>query len=57
MDGEDNGECGPRDIRVTTHEADSRNIKYFYGCYDPLQYPLMFPFGELGWHQGILKKK
>ena len=36
VDGEDNGECGPRDIRVTTHEADSRNIKYFYVCYDRL---------------------
>ncbi|KAK9688716.1 hypothetical protein RND81_09G006000 [Saponaria officinalis] len=26
---------------------------HYYGCYDPLQYPLLFPRGESGWHQGI----
>nr|GMD96753.1 uncharacterized protein LOC109176597 [Ipomoea batatas] len=24
-----------------------------YGCYDPLQYPLLFPHGDIGWHEGI----
>ncbi|XP_074296881.1 uncharacterized protein LOC141627538 [Silene latifolia] len=34
----------------TTHQ-----IKHFYGCYDPLQYPLLLPKGESGWHQGLKK--
>ncbi|KAL6584876.1 hypothetical protein OROMI_004165 [Orobanche minor] len=42
-----------RDIRVYTKCQESRSIHYYYGCYDPLQYPLLFPFGELGWHVGI----
>lgn len=28
-------------------------MQYYFGCYDPLQYPLLFPYGETGWHQGI----
>ena len=24
----------------------SHQIKYYYGCYDPLQYPIIFPFGD-----------
>ncbi|KAL6552902.1 hypothetical protein OROHE_008266 [Orobanche hederae] len=42
-----------RDIRVYTKCQESRSIHYYYGCYDPLQYPLLFPFGEPGWHVGI----
>jgi hypothetical protein len=30
-------------------------IYHYYGCYDPLQYPLLFPNGECGWHQGLRK--
>ncbi|GKB77469.1 hypothetical protein Tco_0944364 [Tanacetum coccineum] len=55
VDGEGNGEQNPRDIKVKTHSNQSRKIAYYYNCYDALQYPLMFPFGELGWHQEILK--
>uniref|UniRef100_A0A453CJW6 ATP-dependent DNA helicase n=1 Tax=Aegilops tauschii subsp. strangulata TaxID=200361 RepID=A0A453CJW6_AEGTS len=28
----------------------------YYGCYDPLSYPLFFPRGEIGWHPEIPKK-
>nr|KAJ0210749.1 hypothetical protein LSAT_V11C400209270 [Lactuca sativa] len=56
VEGEDNGEQGQRNIEVKTHSDQSRTVQYYYGCYDPLQYPLMFPFGELGWHQHIPKK-
>ncbi|KAL4559204.1 hypothetical protein LXL04_031338 [Taraxacum kok-saghyz] len=56
IDGEENGEQGPRNIQVKTHSNECKSIEFYYGCYDPLQYPLMFPFGELGWHQGIAKK-
>ncbi|XP_024315925.1 uncharacterized protein LOC100821537 isoform X4 [Brachypodium distachyon] len=31
------------------------HIEPFYGCYDPLSYPLFFPRGELGWHPHIPK--
>lgn len=37
----------------------NNNSKYaiqpYYGCYDPLSYPLFFPRGELGWHPKIPK--
>ena len=39
------------------HSDCSKSVQYYYGCYDPLQYPLMFPFGELDRHQHIPKKK
>ncbi|XP_031127556.1 uncharacterized protein LOC116029649 [Ipomoea triloba] len=39
--------------RVYAHCGRSQNIQYYYGCYDPLQYPLLFPFGDVGWHEGI----
>nr|XP_043618624.1 uncharacterized protein LOC122590484 [Erigeron canadensis] len=47
IDGGEDGDHGHRNIEVKTHNNHSRKIHYYYGCYDPLQYPLMFPFGEL----------
>lgn len=35
-------------ILVTAKSAKSYRIAHFYGCYDPLQYPLLFPRGECG---------
>ncbi|XP_058222040.1 uncharacterized protein LOC131332039 [Rhododendron vialii] len=52
---EPDGELAERDIRVHTHYGHSQKIQYYYGCYDPVQYPLLFPLGEPGWHQGIKK--
>ena len=26
-------------------------IRAYYGCYDPLSYPLFFPRGESGWNR------
>ncbi|GER39179.1 DNA helicase homolog [Striga asiatica] len=43
------------DIVIHAHSGDRHRIKHFYGCYDPLQYPLLFPRGETGWHQNINK--
>ena len=40
---------------VHSHVGISQKIKKFYGCYDPLQYPLLFTNGDVGWHHGILK--
>ena len=33
----------------------SQCIYHYYGCYDPLQYPLLFSFGDCGWHQALKK--
>ncbi|GAA0162829.1 hypothetical protein LIER_18840 [Lithospermum erythrorhizon] len=41
------------DIKVYTKSGRSHNVQYYYGCYDPLQYVLMFPRGEPGWHSNI----
>ena len=40
-------------IQVYTHSNSSRRIHHDFGCYDALQYPLLFPFGQNGWHYGI----
>ncbi|XP_071913897.1 uncharacterized protein [Coffea arabica] len=40
-------------IQVYTHSHTSHRINHYYGCYDPLQYPILFPRGECGWHHGI----
>ncbi|GER43330.1 replication protein A 70 kDa DNA-binding subunit A [Striga asiatica] len=55
LDVEDNQEPSERDIRIYNRSGIPHKIQYYFGCYDPLQYPLLFPFGELGWHQGIEK--
>ncbi|GAA0158473.1 hypothetical protein LIER_38660 [Lithospermum erythrorhizon] len=41
------------EIKVYTKSGRSRRVKYYYGCYDPLQYMLIFPNGEPGWHCNI----
>ncbi|XP_072087417.1 uncharacterized protein [Arachis hypogaea] len=38
-----------RDIKIQTHAGNFRRIQEFVGYYDPLQYPLLFPFGTHGW--------
>ncbi|GAA0162476.1 hypothetical protein LIER_18562 [Lithospermum erythrorhizon] len=43
-----------RDIRVYAKSSLSHNIQCYYACYDPLQYVLMFPAGDPGWHFNIL---
>ncbi|KAL6547449.1 hypothetical protein OROMI_023170 [Orobanche minor] len=45
----------PHDIRVCTSAGKTYRLHYYYGCYDPLQYPLLFPYGESGWHTRIEK--
>ncbi|XP_021739852.1 uncharacterized protein LOC110706262 [Chenopodium quinoa] len=42
-------------ILVTSQNDSSYRIKHYYGCYDPLQYPLLFPYGDCGWTQGLKK--
>ncbi|KAL6558231.1 hypothetical protein OROMI_018581 [Orobanche minor] len=45
----------PHDIRVCTSAGKTHRVHYYYVCYDPLQYPILFPYGESGWHTGIEK--
>ncbi|XP_035539697.1 uncharacterized protein LOC118344048 [Juglans regia] len=53
VENEDADQLGGRDICVFGHSGGSHIVQYYFGCYDPLQYPLLFPFGDTGWHQGI----
>lgn len=50
-------ELRERDILVHHHAGHSQTIRYYYGCYNSLQYPLLFHRGEPGWHLGIEKGK
>ncbi|KAL6536744.1 hypothetical protein OROMI_026325 [Orobanche minor] len=43
----------PHDIRMYASLGKTHRVHYYYGCYDPLQYPLLFPYGESRWHTGI----
>ncbi|XP_027177750.1 uncharacterized protein LOC113776901 [Coffea eugenioides] len=45
-----------REIEICTRTRNRKIVKQHYGCYDTLQYPLIFPSGETGWHPGILRK-
>ena len=44
-----------RDIIIQRFDNKLIRISELHGAYDPLQYPLLFPFGEYGWHRGILR--
>ena len=55
---QDTNNCIPTPhIRIYTKSNRSQLVNYYYGCYDPLQYPLLFPYGQNGWHCGIQKVK
>nr|XP_016457584.1 PREDICTED: uncharacterized protein LOC107781402 [Nicotiana tabacum] len=42
-------------LQIYTHSDRTQRVNYHFGCYDPLQYPLLFPYGQGGWHCGIKK--
>src|SRR6185295_229004 len=44
-----------RDIIIKRFDNKLTRISELHRAYDPLQYPLLFPFGEYGWHKGILR--
>ncbi|PHT78603.1 hypothetical protein T459_16655 [Capsicum annuum] len=45
----------PPHIQIYTRSNCTRLVNYYYGCYDALQYPLLFSYGQSGWHCGIEK--
>ncbi|XP_071909310.1 uncharacterized protein [Coffea arabica] len=53
VEGQEFKEGYTRHIQIYTKEGKDHLLQYYYGCYDPLQYPLLFPLGETGWHPGI----
>ncbi|XP_022899290.1 uncharacterized protein LOC111412587 [Olea europaea var. sylvestris] len=57
VENDENVNIRVRDITIYGHFGDSHRVHYYYGCYDPLQYHLLFPFGECDWHEGILRYK
>ncbi|XP_027157485.1 uncharacterized protein LOC113759078 [Coffea eugenioides] len=46
---------GTQNIHIFTKIGRKRMLKQYYGCYDTLQYPLIFAKGETGWHKDILR--
>nr|XP_016459642.1 PREDICTED: uncharacterized protein LOC107783178 [Nicotiana tabacum] len=42
-------------IQIYPHNDQTQIVNYYYGYYDALQYPLLFPLGQSGWHCGIQK--
>ncbi|KAJ1272975.1 hypothetical protein BS78_06G244600 [Paspalum vaginatum] len=46
-----------RDIIVSTQRKGLRRISIFHPAYMPLQYPLLFPYGERGFQLGIKYNK
>ena len=56
VEGNDPNSPLERDITVHAHSGQKHRVKHYYGCYDPLQYPLLHSKGESGWHQNIQKR-
>ncbi|XP_021769710.1 uncharacterized protein LOC110733951 [Chenopodium quinoa] len=55
-DGASSSQISTPHIIVHGKSAQTHRICHYYGCYDPLQYPLLFPFGECGWTQNLKKR-
>ncbi|KAI7756269.1 hypothetical protein M8C21_015503 [Ambrosia artemisiifolia] len=53
VEGNDNITAYKRSIVVYGRSEYSETIQPYFGCYDPLSYPLFFPNGESGWHPNI----
>ena len=51
VNDEPSGERRNRDSIAYGHVGFSHKVEYCFGCYDPLQYPLLFLHSESGWHR------
>ncbi|TVU46019.1 hypothetical protein EJB05_05534, partial [Eragrostis curvula] len=54
LEGSDPKKMFERSVMVCGVSDRPVYIKAYYGCYDPLAYPLFFPGGEAGWNEEIL---
>jgi hypothetical protein len=43
-------QSGPRDIIIEYRSGYLRRISELHSAYLPLRYPILFPYGEQGWH-------
>jgi hypothetical protein len=57
IEGNEAGNSFDKNVILHGKNKEIQTIKSYYGCYDPLSYPLFFPRGELGWHSKIPKNK
>ncbi|XP_021717622.1 uncharacterized protein LOC110685399 [Chenopodium quinoa] len=55
-DGASSSQISTPHIIVHGKSAQTHQICHYYGCYDPLQYLLLFLFGECGWTQNLKKR-
>ena len=52
VEGSDPQNCFDRSVVVHGKKGERPlYIRAYYGCYDPLSYPLFFPRGEIGWNR------
>jgi hypothetical protein len=42
-----------RDLLIQAKDGGLRSISYLKSFYIPLRYPMLFPYGEQGWHPNI----
>ena len=53
MPGDGSQTVERRDVLLTTQQGFIRRINEMHPSYDPLQYVLLFPIGDLGYHFNI----
>ena len=51
VEGSDPQNTFDRSVVVYGKRDHTLHIRAYYGCYDPLSYPLFFPRGETGWNR------
>ncbi|KAL4564801.1 hypothetical protein LXL04_028872 [Taraxacum kok-saghyz] len=56
VEGNDNITAYKRSIVIYGRSDKPQTIRHYWGCYDPLCYPLFFPNGEPGWHSNITRE-
>jgi hypothetical protein len=55
VEGNERRKTFEKSVILHGNNNDIQGIRSYYGCYDPLSYPLFFPKAELGWHADIPK--
>ena len=57
IENSDTNQSVEHDIIIYSHSGNSHRIKHYFGFYDPLEYPLLFPYGDSGWHRHIKRRQ
>lgn len=55
VEGNERRNTYDKNVILHGNNNEIQGIRSYYGCYDPLSYPLFFPRAELGWHSKIPK--